>query len=283
MKARAASTRTSLAAAAPSPAGCSSGCRRRSAISASQDADSFHRAVNRVHPGHIRTEADEVQYNLHVMLRFDLEKALIAGDLDTRGRSGSRVERPLCRRFRISGRSRLERGVAGRALVGGPVRLFPDLCAWQCLCGMALPGDARRGAGSGGQPVARRSARRDRLVAVAGAVPWRAYTPAEVIARDAAGPAAGPLLDYPRKSSPTVRAGRAGRGARGDCGAARGLAGLRADRPAQSASAAFTPVIPDVLPDMSLSRLENIARTAWWSRAPSASAPRSILDRTTRG
>ncbi|MGI3211345.1 carboxypeptidase M32 [Roseovarius tibetensis] len=48
-----------------------------------QDADTFHRAVNRVHPGHIRTEADEVQYNLHVMLRFDLEKALIAGDLET--------------------------------------------------------------------------------------------------------------------------------------------------------------------------------------------------------
>jgi carboxypeptidase Taq len=47
------------------------------------DADSFHRAVNRVHPGFIRTEADEVQYNLHVMLRFDLEKALISGDLDT--------------------------------------------------------------------------------------------------------------------------------------------------------------------------------------------------------
>ena len=46
------------------------------------DADSFHRAVNRVHPGHIRTESDEVQYNLHVMLRFDLEKALIAGELD---------------------------------------------------------------------------------------------------------------------------------------------------------------------------------------------------------
>jgi carboxypeptidase Taq len=45
------------------------------------DADAFYRAINRVHPGFIRTEADEVQYNLHVMLRFDLERALIAGDL----------------------------------------------------------------------------------------------------------------------------------------------------------------------------------------------------------
>ncbi len=45
------------------------------------DADAFHAAVNRVSPGFIRTEADEVQYNLHVMLRFDLERALISGDL----------------------------------------------------------------------------------------------------------------------------------------------------------------------------------------------------------
>lgn len=44
-------------------------------------ADAFHGAVNRVSPGFIRTEADEVQYNLHIMMRFDLERALIAGDL----------------------------------------------------------------------------------------------------------------------------------------------------------------------------------------------------------
>jgi carboxypeptidase Taq len=44
-------------------------------------AEAFHGAVNRVSPGFIRTEADEVQYNLHIMMRFDLERALIAGDL----------------------------------------------------------------------------------------------------------------------------------------------------------------------------------------------------------
>ena len=41
----------------------------------------FWRAVNRVTPGYIRTESDEVQYNLHVLLRFDLERAMIAGSL----------------------------------------------------------------------------------------------------------------------------------------------------------------------------------------------------------
>ncbi len=45
------------------------------------DADAFYATVNAVHNGYIRTEADEVQYNLHIMLRFDLERALMAGDL----------------------------------------------------------------------------------------------------------------------------------------------------------------------------------------------------------
>lgn len=44
-------------------------------------AEDFLRAVNRVQSGFIRTEADEVHYNLHIMMRFDLERALIRGDL----------------------------------------------------------------------------------------------------------------------------------------------------------------------------------------------------------
>ena len=43
--------------------------------------DEFHRAVNRVAPSLIRTDADEVTYNLHVMLRFDLEIDLLEGRL----------------------------------------------------------------------------------------------------------------------------------------------------------------------------------------------------------
>ena len=46
------------------------------------DEDAFYKVVNRVGSGYIRTEADEVHYNLHVMLRFDLERQLIAGDLE---------------------------------------------------------------------------------------------------------------------------------------------------------------------------------------------------------
>ncbi len=43
--------------------------------------EEFFATVNRVQPGYIRTEADEVHYNLHIMLRFDLERALIRGEL----------------------------------------------------------------------------------------------------------------------------------------------------------------------------------------------------------
>ncbi len=45
------------------------------------NADAFYRTVNRVNSGYIRTEADEIHYNLHVLPRFDLELAMIAGDL----------------------------------------------------------------------------------------------------------------------------------------------------------------------------------------------------------
>ena len=44
-------------------------------------AEDLHRAANRVERGLIRTEADEVHYNLHIGLRFDLERALLTGDL----------------------------------------------------------------------------------------------------------------------------------------------------------------------------------------------------------
>jgi carboxypeptidase Taq len=45
------------------------------------DPEAFYGTVNRVQSGYIRTEADEVHYNLHIMMRFDLERALIRGDL----------------------------------------------------------------------------------------------------------------------------------------------------------------------------------------------------------
>jgi len=44
-------------------------------------AEAFYHAVNRVAPSLIRTEADEVTYNLHVIIRFGLELELLEGKL----------------------------------------------------------------------------------------------------------------------------------------------------------------------------------------------------------
>ena len=43
--------------------------------------EEFHFAVNRVVPSLVRVRADEVTYNLHIMIRFDLERALLGGSL----------------------------------------------------------------------------------------------------------------------------------------------------------------------------------------------------------
>ncbi len=46
------------------------------------DLETWYRGINRVAPGPIRVEADEVTYSLHIILRFELEQQLVAGTLD---------------------------------------------------------------------------------------------------------------------------------------------------------------------------------------------------------
>lgn len=43
--------------------------------------EQFHKAINGVSPTLIRIESDEVTYNLHILVRFELEKALLEGSL----------------------------------------------------------------------------------------------------------------------------------------------------------------------------------------------------------
>jgi len=45
------------------------------------DADAMYRAINRVRPSFIRVEADECTYNLHVVIRFEIEVDLVEGRL----------------------------------------------------------------------------------------------------------------------------------------------------------------------------------------------------------
>ncbi|RDW22132.1 carboxypeptidase M32 [Oceanobacillus chungangensis] len=43
--------------------------------------DDFYRSINEVKPSFIRIEADELTYALHIMIRYELEKGLINGDI----------------------------------------------------------------------------------------------------------------------------------------------------------------------------------------------------------
>lgn len=50
--------------------------------------DDFYGGANIVEPGFIRVDADEATYNLHIMIRFDLERALISGALEVKDLPG---------------------------------------------------------------------------------------------------------------------------------------------------------------------------------------------------
>jgi carboxypeptidase Taq len=51
--------------------------------------EDFYRAINRVENSLIRVEADEATYNLHIMIRFELEKELLEGRVDVRKLPGA--------------------------------------------------------------------------------------------------------------------------------------------------------------------------------------------------
>ena len=100
----------------------------------------FHRAVNRVRPGVNRVGADEMSYHLHILLRYELELALLCGDLAVGDlpRRLERAQRSACSASRPASDARGR--AAGRPLGARHVRLFPDLYARQPL---------RRAAGGG--------------------------------------------------------------------------------------------------------------------------------------
>ena len=50
----------------------------------SHTAEEFYRAINKAQPSLIRTEADEITYSLHVMVRYELEKRVMSGKLAVR-------------------------------------------------------------------------------------------------------------------------------------------------------------------------------------------------------
>ncbi|MFH1687710.1 MAG: carboxypeptidase M32 [bacterium] len=58
--------------------------------------DDFYGAINHVAPSYIRVEADEATYNLHILLRYELERAMVKGNLkpaDVPGEWNDRFEK----------------------------------------------------------------------------------------------------------------------------------------------------------------------------------------------
>jgi carboxypeptidase Taq len=158
--------------------------------------DAFYRAVNRVSPGYIRTEADEVQYNLHIMLRFDLERALVSGDLPVEDLEAAWNDRFLAD-FGVA----VDRPAHGMLQdVHWSVGLFGYFptyslgnvyagCLWQAM-GKALP--EREAALAAGDPGPATAWLRAGVQQHGGL-----YAPAETITRACGfAPTPGPLLDY---------------------------------------------------------------------------------------
>ncbi len=58
---------------------------REAGLALDADPDALYRGVNAVRPSLIRVEADEVTYNLHICLRFEIERELIEGRLEAAG------------------------------------------------------------------------------------------------------------------------------------------------------------------------------------------------------
>ena len=99
-------------------------------------------AVNSVKNGYIRTEADELQYNLHIMLRYDLERALIAGDLMVND-----LEAAWNDRFLADFGYAVPKASLGmlQDIIGQMFDwVFPNLCHRQYLCGLLARGDVER-------------------------------------------------------------------------------------------------------------------------------------------
>ena len=46
------------------------------------DFEEFSKQINKIEPGLIRVEADELTYSLHIMVRYEIEKMIFAGEVN---------------------------------------------------------------------------------------------------------------------------------------------------------------------------------------------------------
>ncbi len=143
--------------------------------------NTFHFAINEVKPSLIRTEADEVTYNLHILLRFELERALMNGDLAVADLPGAFNDK-MGAYLGLTPPGSRPGGHAGHPLVRGAVRVFPHLHPGEPLCRPVL----RPGRGGTGPPGG--AVRRGRFCAAAHLAPGEDSLPGQ----PPLGPAPGP-------------------------------------------------------------------------------------------
>ncbi len=99
-------------------------------------------ALHAIKPTLIRVEADEATYNLHVLVRFELERALFGGDLQVADLPAA-WDDLYAEVLGLAAARRRAGRAAGPALGGGAVRLLPDLHARHAGGGAAVRRRAR--------------------------------------------------------------------------------------------------------------------------------------------
>ena len=94
----------------------------------SADAEALYRRAIRVEPGYIRVDADEVTYPAHIMLRYRLERALIAGELavDEIPGAWAEVQGPCSGSGRKATRKAVCRTSTGRSASSAISRVTPS-------------------------------------------------------------------------------------------------------------------------------------------------------------
>ena len=114
------------------------------------DAVKMYRAVNRVQPSLIRVEADEITYNLHIMLRFELENMLLEKRLDVKTCLMRGI--PRCGSTSAS-RHRMTRRACCRTSIGHTaVSVTFQRTRWVISSRHNYSNNAKRRSGTGGIP-----------------------------------------------------------------------------------------------------------------------------------
>ena len=95
--------------------------------------DLFLKAINKSVPSFIRVEADELTYPLHIMVRYELEKALVEGSLEVEALPKAWNEKMEAYLGIVPPTDKL--GVLQDVhWVRWPIRIFSVLRAWNSLC-----------------------------------------------------------------------------------------------------------------------------------------------------